>query len=565
MERTRDVTRLLARWAGALSTVAISLFAMVAHGGINQWTYLGPDGGWPNSLAWHPTRDGVLFATVGTRAHRSLDRGLSWTQVTTEFASGPFLFDPGNANRILVPGASAVLRSTDGGASFSLAPVQPGVSMSHLATTADGSAVYGVSGTRAYRTTDFAETWVEQSSGLPATNDYATALKISPADPQTIYISFGNGGLYKSTNGGSTWVRIAQLAGGVRGIAINPNNAQQLLAIYNGSLWRTNDSGSTWSATIGGNYDWIDFDPRVANRVLAHDYSNRRFIASIDGGGAWLPSIADPAGGTSLAALSPTTSGELAIGSSEGIHYSNDAGLSMSYRSNGLRVSDLYSIAASRTAPFRIYASFFPGPAGVYERVGSQWQSSNTTQLYSVLQPRDAISSIAVDPVNSSVLYAGNSRGLVTSADAGNTWTYLSDLFGSNFPYKIVVDPTNAQIIYVASGPLGILRSTNGGAIWSVRNSGLPADSGVVTMINLFVDPASPQRLYAIDNTNALYRTTDSGLNWTRVAGGLPSSEQVFTVAFDPLDATRLYIGTNSGAYRSLDGGVTWQPMGGSA
>ena len=162
------VSRTLLAGLALVVVVVPQLAGRVAQAGTNQWTSTGPDGGWVSSVAWHPTHDGVLFAGAG-RVYRSLDSGAHWTAVSTGLtAQGSFVFDPNNGDRILLA-AQPVLRSTDGGASFLPTPLLPdAANVSLLAITANGSAVFATSGGRVYRSTDFAQTWQEMSTGLPA-------------------------------------------------------------------------------------------------------------------------------------------------------------------------------------------------------------------------------------------------------------------------------------------------------------------------------------------------------------------------------------------------------------
>jgi hypothetical protein len=557
------IGRLAGHLSGAVCVTAILATGPVVHAGVNQWTSIGPEGGLVNSVAWHPTRNGVLFAGAG-RVYRSVDSGEHWTQVTSaESSPMAFAFDPNNADRILASG-NTVLRSTDGGVTFAPATQIPGVpSVSQLVVAADGSAVYATAGASVFRTTNFAQTWVELPNGLPGgTGDYATSLRISPTDPNTLYASFINAGLFKTTNGGTSWAHVAGLSGGVLQFAINPSNASTILASAGGSLWRSTDAGATWFIVVGGYFNSIEFDPKVLNRAVAFENSGRRLIVSTDSGGAWLAAATVPSAQANALALSPLVSGALALGTYEGVYYSGDGGQTLSFRSSGMTASDLRRISVSRAAPVRVYASFYPGPNGVYQHSAGSWQITNLAQLYMAFAPGSVIEALAADPNNSSILYASSFGGVAKTVDAGNSWTPPANYFGNNYVLSVAVDPANSQTIYAATSTSGIARSTDGGASWTPRNSGLPAVSGNIGTQFIAVDPSNSQRLYAVYQPGgALYRSTNAGLSWVQVGGGLPPSEYVNVVTFDPLDANRVYIGAGSATYRSLDGGASWSVM----
>jgi uncharacterized repeat protein (TIGR01451 family) len=563
----------LAAIFGACSALLLLTIAGTAWAGINGWSYTGPDGGFVNGVAWHPARDGVVFAAAG-RVFRSTNSGTSWTAVSaTAPIYGQFVFDPANPDRILVAG-QPVMRSLDGGASFTAATELPDRdAVSKLVMSADGSTIFAASHGKVYRTTDFAQSWVEISTGLPGgLGNFATGLLISPADPNTLYVSFSVDGLFRSTNGGASWSPVTTITGYIHQIAINPNNAQQLLAATTGnaSLLRTNDAGATWSTMANGYFMWVGYDPLVVNRAMAIDTNTKRLIVSTDGGGAWVPAASIPSAQANTAAFSATTAGTLAIGTTEGVYYSSDTGQSISFRSTGLNGADVRTIAASRTSPFRVYASFYGGPDGVHRRASGAWEPASVGQFYAAMGFRTVVPGLAVDPNDSSVVYAAGFAALLKSTDAGNSWTSLASAsFGAYPPDAIAIDRTNTQVLTVASQTAGILRSVDGGATWVPRNTGLPVEGVSVRTINIFVDPANSQRLYTLLlPSSTLYQSMDAGLNWAQAGSGspggstgVPANEYVYCVAFDPLDSNRVYLGAGAGVYRSLDGGNTWALM----
>ncbi|HJW14444.1 MAG TPA: hypothetical protein VJ776_07100, partial [Thermoanaerobaculia bacterium] len=104
-----------------------------------------------------------------------------------------------------------------------------------------------------------------------------------------------------------------------------------------------------------------------------------------------------------------------------------------------------------------------------------------------------------------------------------------------------------------------VYKSTDGGASWSPASSGLPS-TGValtVSVSKLVLDAKSPGTVYAATQTG-LFRTRDGGASWS-VTGLL---SRVKDVAIDPWDSNVLYSATDGGGVlRSLDGGLTWQPI----
>jgi hypothetical protein len=138
-------------------------------------------------------------------------------------------------------------------------------------------------------------------------------------------------------------------------------------------------------------------------------------------------------------------------------------------------------------------------------------------------------------------------------------------------PYAraIAVDPTDADIVYVgassAATPLGeytaggsgVFRSTDGGATFTPRNTGI----GNLLTTAIAIDPATPTTLYASVLDEGVFKSTNSGASWVPVNNGL-TSLSVFSLAIDPTTPTTIYAGTASttggGVFRSLDGGASW-------
>jgi photosystem II stability/assembly factor-like uncharacterized protein len=196
---------------------------------------------------------------------------------------------------------------------------------------------------------------------------------------------------------------------------------------------------------------------------------------------------------------------------------------------------------------------------------------------------------VAVNPQNENILYAGFSNGGVwKTTDGGNTWypVFDSQLWPSIG--DIEVDPANPNRVYVATGdpnisfyPMlgdGVYRSEDGGETWS--NIGLQ-NQRVISKIVLH--PSNPNILFAAsmglpfirDNNRGLYRTTNGGASWEQV---LFISDQagVTDVVMDPFNPNVLYAsgwdrvrsnkeslvsGPGAKIYRSTDGGSTWTQL----
>ena len=128
-----------------------------------------------------------------------------------------------------------------------------------------------------------------------------------------------------------------------------------------------------------------------------------------------------------------------------------------------------------------------------------------------------AIWTLALDPANSQVLYAGtNEDGIWKSTDAGNTWQHVGS--PGPFPvYSLIVDPSAAHTIYAGTNGGGVWTSSDGGITWqSTRLS-----NGMVW--SLAVDSAGA--LYAGTNAAGAQVSRDRGATWTILHAGIDGCE----------------------------------------
>jgi PKD repeat protein len=168
---------------------------------------------------------------------------------------------------------------------------------------------------------------------------------------------------------------------------------------------------------------------------------------------------------------------------------------------------------------------------------------------------------IAVNPQNGNVIYAGTpSGGLWKSTDAGQSWSPLTDDFPSLGVSAIAIDPTNPQRIFIGTGDgdasdtygTGVLKSEDGGLTWSHTSLAFNLSENVRSF-KLIIDPTNPQVIFYASN-KGLYRTQDGGNNWSVVQTGT-----IRDVVFKPGSNSVLYSVTQSQFFRSVDGGSTFQ------
>ena len=229
---------------------------------------------------------------------------------------------------------------------------------------------------------------------------------------------------------------------------------------------------------------------------------------------------------------------------------------------------------------------------------GNVWKTTNNGTTWTPIFDNHgaySIGCIAIDPRNPQVLWlgtgennsqrsAGYGDGVYKSIDAGKSWTHMG-LKTSEHIGKILIDPRDSQVVYVASqGPLwapggerGLYKTIDGGQTWEAVLT-ISENTGVS---DIAMDPHHPDVLYATSYQrrrhvwalvaggpeSAIYKSTDAGKTWRKIVKGLPSVHLGrIGLALSPQQPQVLYAIVaaswgESGFFRSRDGGENWQRM----
>jgi photosystem II stability/assembly factor-like uncharacterized protein len=190
--------------------------------------------------------------------------------------------------------------------------------------------------------------------------------------------------------------------------------------------------------------------------------------------------------------------------------------------------------------------------------------------------PETAATHILLDarsPKEARVLYvAAFGKGVYKSTDSGATWTLKNTGIGGQDPFawRLSQDRNGSLYLVVArrteNGSIGdagdgaVYFSSDGAEHWSR----LKLPEGVNGPNAVTIDPADSKRLYlsawqrrGVPNTGGIFLSTDSGATWKPT---LQKDQHIYDVTPDPRNSATLYAcGFESNAWRSLDRGETWQ------
>ena len=377
-------------------------------------------------------------------------------------------------------------------------------------------------------------------------------------------------------------------------------------SVISGSLpgGLTLNSGGTISGTptdSGG----FPFVVRVTDSKIPQQSATQSFNLYVAPAlqGAWTTNY--PFGGSMYQkglAIDPADSNVLyATAENRGIFKSTDAGMSWTNLTDDpnwpFGETD-YQVFAAHQISGNIYTS----------TGGRIYMSSNKGLTWAQIYARDSwdISTFAVDPQSSAIIYAGTWNGaLFKSTNGGTTWAPLnSGLPTSDNIRFIAVDRSNSSTVYLGTQNHGIMKSSDGGASWSATNNNV----AFTRVEDIVMDPVNPSTVYiaAQDaaNNQGYYKSTDGGGNWAKLPvntwinwtsgndiaidstntniiyvifdrsiqksldGGASwteypvSNAQVNCIVIDPRNPQILYAGTNgAGVFKSANGGVSWTPI----
>ncbi len=227
---------------------------------------------------------------------------------------------------------------------------------------------------------------------------------------------------------------------------------------------------------------------------------------------------------------------------------------------------------------------------------GGVWVTHNAGITYQPVFDKEgsySIGCVTLDPNNPHTVWVGtgenNSQrsvgygdGVYKSLDGGKSWTNMG-LEHSEHIGKILVDPRNSQVVYVAAqGPLwrsggdrGLYKTTDGGKTWK-RILYISENTGVSDLV---FDPRNPDVLYAAayqrrrhvwtlingGPESAIYKSTDGGKSWRKINRGLPKVDLGrIGLAISPVNSDVLYAIVEAaegkgGFYRSTDRGESWE------
>ena len=404
----------------------------------------------------------------------------------------------------------------------------------------------------------------------------ALAVAGIPGDPTTYYFGAVAGGVWKTTDGGASWLPLTDQTAisSVGAVAVAPSNHNIIYVgsgeaaprgdmTYGDGVYKSVDGGKTWSniglkdtRQIGALIVDPDNPDMVLVAAFGHAFgpnSERGVFRTTDGGKSWTRVLyKDEQTGAIDVSFDPHNSKIVYAalwqarrqpwnfssgGPGSGLYRSSDGGVSWTRLSgNGLPAGILgrIHVSVSGADSSRVYAMIEAAQGGLYrsDDGGAHWRRVNDDGRLS--QRAWYFSTILADPKRVDTLYAENT-GLFRSTDGGKTFNLLPARHGDH--HGLWIDPSDPERIIEASDG-GASISFDDGKTWSTQNNQPTAQFYHVSVDNRF-----PYYVYGAqqDNTSvAIASMDDEGAIVSRDWYDVFSGECGFVIA-DPRDADIVY------------------------
>ena len=366
-------------------------------------------------------------------------------------------------------------------------------------------------------------------------------IAMDPSDTNTIYIGAPAGGLWKSTNGGTSWTVLTDNLPvlGVTGIGIDPNNSNIVYIATGDGFGSDTYSVGVLKSTDGG----LSFNTTGLTFTIAQTIRPTKIL------------------------MHPTNSNKHWVSTSNGVYLTTDAGATYNRTQTGF----IWDIEMHPTDTNTIYAS-----STEFHKSINGGLSFNRIQTG--LPSRLAVNRmvIAVTPDNPSVVYGlygassdASFYGLYRSLDTGNTWVQMSnspnilsssiDGLGSGgqswYDLAIAVSPDNENEVFI--GGVNVWKSINAGANWDISAHWVWPNNIGYTHADIHTLEFFNNKLYC-GSDGGFFESTDKGDNYTDLSNTLEIS-QFYKIGGSELAPNKIVGGTqDNGCMRGYIGNKQW-------
>ena len=442
--------------------------------------------------------------------------------------------------------SGAIYKSIDGGGSWKdVSPLYSGLGMFGAVAFAesDKNIVYVAGENEFLRSTDQGETWIIQEHWGPPGIKPGNPIDmvVSKSDPNTVFINNYGGGVFKTEDGGKTWIEWSNGYSGANIFGISATSTGCLAANGRSKIHFSADFGETWQGILYGKSRSLG--DGLAIKFLSHDDSNQTIIAT------------------------DANNGHLYYSNNLGNDWEIATGLVNIEHSIFEESFGIHIVEEAYSNPMVLYAGY----------IQSKIKGHDPHQLDEIER----------------------SPGMYKSVDGGMSWfpinNGLPDEDYSRNISDITVSSQNEEVVYINSLFDGLYYTVDGGESWKNLTGELPEgmswDDCGHTCVNedgeridmedmehsniikrkhamsIAINPQNDQELFLGTNVHGVYKSIDGGASWEETlwrTEAINTSKRdhahAIDIAINPIDTKIIAVADwNSGVLLSQDGGESWQ------
>ncbi len=343
-----------------------------------------------------------------------------------------------------------------------------------------------------------------RSVGPAVTSGRISDFSVNPDNPKEYYIATASGGVWKTENGGTTFIPLFDNEGSysIGVVTMDPNNEDviwvgtgennnQRSVAYGDGIYKSEDGGTSWQ-NMG-----LKNSEHIGSLIVDPENSNRIYVAAI--GPLW------------------------SAGGERGFYVSDDGGKNWRRTLYVDEHTGVNEVVMDPSNPSVLYASTVQRRRHVFTYIGG-----------------------------------GPGSSVYRSTDKGETWTKIDKGLPTVDLGRIglAISPANPDIVYAiveaSQGKGGFYKTTNMGATWEKQGSYSTSGNYYQEIV---ADPVDPDKIYAMDTW--LHISVDGGKTF-KVLGEDTKHVDNHCMWINPNDTDHFIVGCDGGIYESFDAAKTW-------